>query len=284
MTMASVTVTRIKRRLGKKQEKNAIILIVGDTGGGKSIASLGISLAVDLTFHAGRIAHQTAQEFMRVLNLPELKRGMAIVWDDVGKGLKRRDWYEMINKIVLDVIQTFRVMGLLLILNVPDKRLVDSNLLALFHYWAETITIEYDKELNVLKFFQVQVNRRSGKIYFKYPRTRVNGRVKVIKRLKVKMPPKELVRQYKKDKKKAVKRLIDVSWKEILKIEEKEKKKLISETEIAEAVIHNSEDYLRTYHGRTFIDHYLIMSNFKVGFYVANKVKRTVEKKMGTNT
>lgn len=284
MTMGSVIVKRLKKRLGRKQEKNAIILIVGDTGDGKSISSLGIALAVDSTFHAGRVAHQSAQNFMRILNLPELKRGMAIVWDDVGKGLKRRDWYEMINKIVLDVIQTFRIMGLLVILNVPDKRLVDSNLLSLFHYWGETLRIDYDEKLNILKFFEVQINRRSGKIYFKYPRTKKNGKVAVIKRLKIKIPPKELVKQYKKDKKEAVKKLLGTSWKEILKIEAKVKRKLITETEIVESILQDTENYMRTYHKRTFIDHYLIMSNFKVGFYVANKVKRTVEKKIGLHT
>jgi len=282
--MGSVIVNRLKKRLGRKQEKNAIVLIVGDTGDGKSYSSLGLALAVDHTFHAGRVAHQSAQNFMRVLNLPELKRGMAIVWDDVGKGLKRRDWYDMLNKIVLDVIQTFRIMGLLVILNVPDKRLVDSQLLALFHYWAETITIEYDEKLNVLKFFHVQINRRSGKVYFKYPRTRMNGMVRVIKRLKIKEPPRELIKQYKKEKKEAVKKLIRTSWKEVLKIEAKEKRKLMTETEIVEGVLQDTENYMKTYHKRTFIDHYLIMSKFKVGFYMANKVKRAVEKKIGMNT
>jgi len=95
------------------------------------------------------------------------------------------------------------------------------------------------------------------------------------------MPPKELVKQYKKDKRVAVNKLIKKSWKEIIKIEEKDRKKLLTETEIIEGVLQDTENYLRTYKNRTFIDHYLIMSNFKVGFYMANKVKRAVQRKIG---
>lgn len=209
--MASYIVKQLKKRLGRKQEKNALVIIVGDTGDGKSIASLGLAKSVDPSFHAGRVAHQTAANFMNVLNMPGLKRGNAIVWDDVGKGLKRRDWYEMINKIVLDVLQTFRVMGLLVIFNVPDKRLVDSLVLSLFHYWAETLSINYDEKMNILKFFEIQINRRSGKMYFKYIRKMNKDRRVVIKRLKIGMPPPDLVKQYKKDKKEAVNKLIGKS-------------------------------------------------------------------------
>lgn len=281
MNMSSVIVRRLKKRLSKARDKNALVIILGDTGDGKSYSALGLCKAVDPTFNAGRVAHMTANNFMRILNDSELKRGMAIVWDDVGKGLKKRDWYEMINKIVIDVLQTFRVMGLLVVFTVPDKRLVDSLLLALFHFWGETVTIEYKEELNVLKFFQVQINRRSGKAYFKYPRTKERGRVKVIKRLKIKKPPADLIRQYKKDKNAAVSKLITKSWKEIAKIEETEKKKLVTDEEVKDAVIHDIQDYTNKRANKVYIDPYLIVNNFKISWYRANKIKRVVERKLG---
>lgn len=59
---------------------------------------------------------------------------------------------------------------------------------------------------------------------------------------------------------------------------------MITENEIVEGIMKDTENYLKTYRGRTFIDIYIIMSSFKVGAYVAKKVKRVVEKKLGIDT
>jgi len=280
--MVSVIARRLRKRLSKQQDKNALVLIVGDTGDGKSLDSIGLALAVDPTFHPGRIAHQTAQEFMKVLNLPELKRGHAIIWDDVGRGLKRRDWYEMINKIVIDVLQTFRIMGLLVILNVPDKRLVDNLLLSLFHFWAETIGIDYKNKYGLMKFFQVEINRRSGKTYFKYPRTTQNGKVRVIKSISVKLPPADIIKEYKAYKKRTVDNLIDKSLKEVIKIDTKEEKKLVTNDDVLSIILSKPSLYTKTKpNGKKVIDPHLVSSDHGISWVRANTIKRVAERELG---
>jgi len=283
---SSVVVERIKRRL-HEQGKNALVLFVGDTGEGKSLSSIELAGEVDPSFFEAireakssnvRIAHQKGSHFMKILNTQKLRRGNAVVWDDVGKGLKKRDWYELVNKAIVDVLQTFRIYGLCVIFNCPDPRLIDSNALALFHYWGEMLPIDFKRQLGRMKFFEIQINRRSGKMYYHYPRVRKGGKVKTITRLYLKRPPLDIEKLYEKDKRKVTDKLLVDTEKIFKKIESKEKFASLSDGEILNNILKDAESFLKTYNKRTCVDKYAIMARYRVGLPRANKIKAMAER------
>lgn len=276
----SLIIDRILRPRILKQNKNALIVILGDTGSSKSYDGIGVCLAFDPTFNSKRIAHMTGESFMEVLTQKGLRRGKAIMWDDVGKGLKAREFQELINRIITDILQTFRIKGLLVIFTVPDISFVDSIARKLFHYQMETVTIDYKNKYAICKFFRIQVNRRSGEAYHKYPMIVIKGEKKWITRFKIKIPPKELIKEYEKDKRKAYKKLEIQTKKTIQKIEERTFKKLMGDKEIISDVIRRTDDFMKTYNKRTFIDQFLVMSEYDVGRARANKIKSAVEDKL----
>lgn len=271
----SKIIYHLKQRLTKKR-KNALILIVGDTGGGKSYAALKMAEAIDPTFHPGRIAHMRGSEFIRILTTEKLRRGNVVIWDDVGKGLKKRDWYDVVNKAIVDVLQVFRVLGLCVIFTCPDASFIDSNAISLFHYWGEMTTIDYTKKKSKMKFFKIQKNRRTGKTYWHY--IRVAG--KKITRLVTGLPSRELIRQYEKDKAPAVKNTIKRAGKTLDKIETKQKISEMTDGDIMNGILQNAEYYIKEYNKRRFIDPYAVMSGFKIGLPRANKIKSMVEKQL----
>lgn len=282
----SVIVERLRERL-HKQGKNALILLVGETGESKSLSSITLANEIDPTFFEeireknstlSRIAHQKGSEFSRLLKESNLRRGNAIIWDDVGKGLKRREWFDVFNRAIVDVLQTFRVLGLCVIFTCPDPRFIDSNALALVHYWGEMQSIDFKRELGKMKFFEIQINRRTGKTYYHYPRARVEGKVKTITRFYCKRPPKDIERLYEKDKRPVVKKLLDITAKMFKKIEERERIEALSDGEILDVILQDTEQYLKTYNKRTYVDPYAIMSKFKVGLPRATKLKGMAER------
>lgn len=278
--MKSVIINRILKPRILKQNKNALIVVLGDTGSAKSCNSIGVCLAFDPSFNPKRIAHMTGESFMDVLTQKGLRRGKAIMWDDVGKGLKAREFYEMINRIITDILQTFRIRGLLVVFTVPDMSFIDTIARKLFHYQMETVMIDFKNKYAICKFFEIQINRRMGKAYYKYPRVIINGEKKTITRLRIKLPPKELLREYEKDKRKAYSKLEIKTKKTIQKIEEKAFKKLMGDGEIINDVIRRADDFLKTYNKRTFVDPFLIMAEYDVGRGTANKIKNVVEDKL----
>jgi len=275
----SIMVQEIRKRL-HKQNKNCIMIVVGPTGSGKSWWSNGFCLAVDPTFNASRIAHMKGSEFMRILRTKGIGRGKAIMWDDVGKGLKARDWQDIVNKTISDIMQTFRIRGLLVILNAPDTARIDSEVRRLFHYQIEMQTINRQEGYSKAKPFEIQVNTRTNKVYHKFPRITRDGQINVIKSIKVYKPPKELIRQYEKDKRKAYLSLEKESSKRIDKIEEKANRKNLNDFEMVADVIRDMSRFTRTYGKRTIIDQFLIMNEYDIGLPKAMKVKRLVERKL----
>lgn len=282
----SVIVERIRNRL-HKQGKNALILLVGDTGESKSLSAITLASEIDSTFSEeireknstlSRIAHQKGSEFSRLLDESKLRRGNTIIWDDVGKGLKRREWYEVLNRAIVDVLQTFRILGLGVVFTCPDPRLIDSNALALFHYWGEMQPIDFKRQLGVMKFFEVQINRRTGKTYYHYPRARVGGKVKTITRFYCQRPPKDIERLYERDKRPVVKKLLKLTARMFKKIEARERIESLSDGEILDSILRDTEQYLKTYNKRTYVDPYAIMSKFKIGLPRANKLKGMAER------
>lgn len=280
----SVIIRRIRKRL-LEENKNALILIVGDTGSGKSLDAIRMGLEISgERFTPAHVAHQKGIEFMRVINTPGLRRGDTILWDDVGKGLKKRDWYEMVNKAVIDVLQVFRVLGLCVIFTCPDAKLIDSNALALFHYWGEMVKIDRKNQTATMKFFEIQHNRRSGKMYWHYLRERVGGKIKTITRFTLLRPPKEFERQYEKDKRPAVKRTLTETTKLFEKMDAKQKLEMLNDAEIVEEILQDAESFLKTYNKRTTVDRFAIMARFKVGMYRANKIKGMAERLLTNDT
>lgn len=279
---------RLRTRITKRNQ-NALILIVGDTGSSKSLSAIRLGMEVDPSFEKElkkkgntltRIAHQKGSHFIKILNDSNIKRGHVIIWDDVGKGLKKRDWYDVVNKMIVDVLQTFRILGLCVIFTCPDPRLIDSNALALFHYWGEMLVIDYKEQRGVMKYFETQINRRSGKTYWHYPRVKLRGKVRVITRFKLKRPPLWIEEMYEADKAPVVAALLKRTAKTITKLEEKEKIQELTDGEILEEILKESESYMKTYNKREFIDPYAIMSGFKIGLPRANKLKGMAERNL----
>lgn len=276
--MQNSQIIKYLRKRIYEQNKNALVVIAGDTGSGKSYGSFGLCRAFDPTFTPKRVAYMKASGFMNILRTKNLKRGNAIMWDDVGKGLKAKEWYELINRVITDILQTFRVRGLLVVFNVPDITFIDSTARKLFHYQGEMVAIDMKNKFGIMKFFEIQVNRRSGKSYYKYPVVKIGGIKKKITRFRVKMPPKKLIREYERKKKIEYMRLEEESEKIIEKIEEKSKRKLFGDKEIIEDIVKRADVFTKTYQGRTFIDPFMIMGEFEIGRLRSSKIKSTVEK------
>ena len=165
----------ILRRLDPKVEENAILLVVGQTGAGKSLSS--ISLAFDIAAATGRkfdLDHVvfTIQDVLRLVyhTDPPLPRGSVLIFDDAGANANARDWRSQANTILAKMAQTFRYMGIMLILTVPDMSFIDVQVRKSIH--AKLISVVNESGENEKGTFKIQVNLQDdeGNIEFGPPR------------------------------------------------------------------------------------------------------------------
>ena len=275
-----VIIKNIQDRLLHNNE-NWLCVVCGDTGSGKSYSALRLAEKIcPKRFNINNVVF-SAEEFMSVLNSGKLRKGDVIVWDEAGVGLPAKEWYDLINKMITYIMQTFRRDNLAVIFTVPAMSLVTSDVRKLFHAYIETVSKNKRKGYVVTKFMNIERNPRTDKLYFKYLHKIEEGMSKKITSTRFFLPSsKEFIKRY--EEKKAVfsetlKKDVESELK-LQKIEKLKKKSLFSIEEIVQEVKKYPERYIKTYQNREYVDPHLIMVDFNIGRTKATQIKSIIER------
>ena len=149
-----------------KKNKNFLAFVGGQTGSGKSWSCLRIAQELDAEFNIGRVVF-TGLELMNLINSGKLKRGSVIVFEESGVEMNNRNWQSVVNKLLNYLLQTFRHLGFILIMNSPYMDFIDAGTRKLFHAEMQTVGINYDKGTVRLKPQLISYNSRMQKFYYK---------------------------------------------------------------------------------------------------------------------
>lgn len=190
--------------------KNAIIVINGATGSGKSWAGLrlGTDLAAGLgtTFTIANNVDFSFEGLLKKMDLPDNdKPGTVFLFEEVGSvggGASFREWQSKSNAFFNSFLQTSRHLRQILIMTTPQFTYLDASSRKLVHLQMNTHRIDYENKLCLLRPYILQVNNRDGKIYFKYLRYTNNNIKYKLQEYWCSLPPQELVDKYEIEKKK----------------------------------------------------------------------------------
>jgi len=212
----------VKQRITKN--KNFLCAITGPTGSGKTYSSLRIAEVLDPEFNKDRIVF-TPKEFINLLNNGDLKSGSVIVFDEAGVSLNNRAWQSIANNLIQYVLQTFRHKNYIVIFTAPDFSFIDKASRKLFHSYMETKGINFIKNKCMLKPFMLQINQRTGDIYFKYLLAVLPGIGETkIQSLSVGLPSKDLIKDYEEKKQDFTRNLNDDIERKLQEKEDQENK------------------------------------------------------------
>jgi len=177
--------------------KNFIGFTTGESGGGKTWTDMGIARRVDKTFRPSTHMTWTAKEFMELLESGRMGKGNMIVSDESGIAIPKRDWYSIFNKKINAVLQTFRHENIGVLFIAPTlKDFLDSQTQKLLQFYFEVTGINETERYTIVKPRKVEVNRITGKLYFKRPKINVNGMNIWLGKIRVSAPPQELIDEY----------------------------------------------------------------------------------------
>jgi len=187
-----------------KKNKNAIIVVNGSTGSGKSYASIELARQVAATLGTNfTISNNLDFHFtnlLRKMMLPENKKaGTPFVFEEVGSfssGSSSREWQSEANKFFFSFMQTSRHKNQILIFNCPQFSFLEKGARSLVHMQLEMEGIDYNRSVAFARPYRVQINSRSGQFYFKYLRCIHDGMQFKFKRLELQMPPADMVKEY----------------------------------------------------------------------------------------
>lgn len=218
-------IKHVQKRL-YKQNKNWLAMITGPTGGGKSWSALSIASKIDPGFNVDKVVLNPV-DFMRNLAEDNWGQGDCVVFDEAGAGMSAKEHMTKKNRVIDQILQTFRRQNVAVIFTVPSKSNVDKSVRRLLHTYIEAERIDYMQEQNVLKWMNIDYNRKMDKIYYHYPKVRLeNGSTQKISNVRLNRPDDKLVEKYEEKRTKYQEEKNEEFYEELLdKVDEEESSK-----------------------------------------------------------
>lgn len=215
-------VTFIKRKT--KLNNNFVGFFSGPTGSGKSYCCLSMAEQIDPTFTIDRVCFD-AEKVVRLIREGNLKTGQVLVWEETGVGLNNKAWQSVTNKVINFLFQTFRHRRLVLLLNAPYIKYIDSSTRALIDAQFQTETIIRSKNQVRVIPKALLYEEWKDKYYRVFLKVITKKGVRKQKRLFVPKPSKHLIEEYEKKKMEFTDRLYKEIERDIENSKPKEKKK-----------------------------------------------------------
>lgn len=182
-------ITEVRKRF--KNNLNWIAVITGSPGSGKSYTAMKIGEFLDPDFSIENVAF-TAEEFLELVD--KAPDRSIIVVDEAGVQNPSRRAMSANNVALGFISQTFRFRQLGVIWALPDLGMVDLQIRKLFHTFMECTGIDRKTNESIVKVFDVNFDKWSGKIIHKYPRSK--GGKFVITSTRFPKPSEKLLEEY----------------------------------------------------------------------------------------
>ena len=255
---------------------------------GKSLAALAFADLLDETFWKNmelRTVYTPEEFFIAIEHLDYNKiTGGAIVWDEANLGIPSREWYNVANKSINYAIQAFGYLKPMVFFVTQDITFIDSQPRKLFHDFFEIK--RNNNEYSIIYPFDMKINKRTGKVYYVYPRLskgyQVGGARMVLRPLKLMKLPKAMIKRYEAhsiDRKRAlIKQMKDIVTSLKAK-EDKGKGYRLSEEEIIAHVMGEKENPLFINRDGAFRTD-AIKREFKIPYTFATRIKIQADVKL----
>jgi DNA-binding CsgD family transcriptional regulator len=198
-----------------RNNKNFLSVITGSTGSGKSYSCLRLAeLWYDYYFKGRKFPVEnicfSVEDLIRRLRNGKLKKGDLLIAEEIGVSANAKNFQSKTNKALQYILQSFRSLNILVLFNVPHFSFFDKTARMLMHSHIQTLKIDQQKEICILKPYFLSISQSTGKIYTKWMRVRSlkTGQIIKITRLNLHKPSEELIKPYEDMKERFVKTLI----------------------------------------------------------------------------
>lgn len=222
-----VILRHIERRI--KRNANALILVVGDVGSGKTFFGLDFGLTLAQRFGCkfdGSWVEFSPRPILEML-LREHGKGQPTMIDEMGVAMSNRRWNTKENVSLSFLFQTVRFKNHVVLFTVPEMSFVDVAARRLFHYRC-LVKPRFKNEKNYITIQKIVPNDRDPNkppFYRPIPYKLPDGTIKYAGRYVSQKPPQWLIDQYEAKRKIFIDGLYKKLSDDLIESEEKGEKK-----------------------------------------------------------
>lgn len=261
------------------QNKQFSTVFVASPGSGKSWSALSLAdLLEQGNFDVNRIAF-SASQFARLVS-KNWPTGTTLVLDDAGLALFSRDSMTRIVKNLSKTLQSCRYKNLILLLTLPNLTMLDKSVQRILDSLIEIRGVDFKRQETIGKFYWLQSNVFSGKVYRHSPLkvvftdSIVGGKNRHVLKspfVRFAKPRPELILEYEKRKKFYLDQRNIEAANELEELE-KPKHKRLTFNELVVLAKERKADYTR----KGFILDELIMADLGCGVKMAAKIRKSL--------
>jgi predicted XRE-type DNA-binding protein len=207
-----------------KHQKMNLIVLVGQTGTGKSLAGLHLLEQIYAKLHPGvkvtaqdNVTFTTVRFLELVRTLPD-KSG--ILFDETSIALNAKRSMSNLNLVLGNIFTAFRKRRFTLILCFPTFSALEKSVRSLTNFLLETKKIDHKEKLNEISCKYFQTNSKTGKQYCHSYKVFIEGQGSfIVPNIYTKLPTKELLDDYEVMKDQFIKDITNQSLEKVMAIE-----------------------------------------------------------------
>ena len=192
-----------------KNNKNNLIVFVGQTGSGKSWGGLSVGEMMSkenkIPFGIDNIVF-SLKELMQLINSGKLKKGSVILFDEPQISISAREFQSQANRVFNYLLTTFRHRNFTLLFATPYEDLLDKTSRKMFHAKFTTMKINKEEKKVIVKPVELQYNSHKQKFYEKFlrvsfkPEGRRHNQVSPLSWWGIPKPSDEIIKLYEEKK------------------------------------------------------------------------------------
>lgn len=252
------------------EDSNAVWVVVGDPGDGKSLASLRIAEQVWPDFSIDAVASNIV-EFMELVLDDSYGQGSVVVLEEGGVEASAYEWYSDSNEVFRTVLETWRHQNRMGIINLPNFQALDKGARRRTDVIIEMMEAKPWKEYSEAKPKEVEYNNIDD--FFTTPFPHLNG--KKIKRIRFRKPSPDLLSAYEGLKSEYTSDLNKRLYEKLVEEDDSDDDEPLTPQEIADQIISegNTEDYIKDNNGQKYLARDELELDFDIGRSRSKKVK-----------
>lgn len=258
------------------EDNNVVWVVVGDTGDGKSYASLRLGEVLDPNFSINNVASNIV-EFMQHAT-EDHPRGTVTVLEEASVEASSYDWHDDSNRIFAKLLDTWRHQNRMAIINLPNFKSLEKGARRRTKGIVKMQHAAPWRDYSQAKFYDAKYGNIEDRFTTPFPV--IDGKQR--KYIRFNMPSEQLREAYEAQKKEYTGELNADMLETLLDAQEEEEAEDKSAKDIADEILRENlgEQYIKEYNGRKSINQDLIEVDFDIGARKGGKVKAKLEQKL----
>lgn len=260
------------------EDDNAMWTVVGDTGSGKSYASLRLGEVIDPNFGIENVAFNIVEFLEKVID-DSFGQGSVIILEEGSVEASSYDWHSESNRVFAKVLDTWRHQNRMGIINLPNFMALEKGARRRSQAIVEMQHAAPWRDYSQAKFKESRYGNIEDKFTTPFPVIRGKQR----KYLRFEMPSQELRDAYEKKKRNYTSDLNEDLLESLLAEQEEQESTELKPQQIAEQIIEegNEEDYIETANnGQTYLKQEYIEMDYDIGGRKGKKVKAALKRQL----